>query len=520
LVSSYDDDFNVTWQNPRDADSVWAIDRIHFTHPVTPLTEDFYREVVASSWVTPCVFVNGYTYLKDFAPPPTPPEVTELGAPFVWRERYLPLVKQICAGIRVRDYDSMPAAEIVEALPGVFKESAQAFSYPTVVASAFMGPGLMLADFCDREMGEDGPVMVTTLLQGFANDSIAAGVSLGELAEFARTRPQVAEALRERRFDAISSLPGGEEFTSRLSGFLETYGWRAEEWSLAHLPTWIEEPETPLYLISRYLADPTHSPAEAMRRSIEQRDAAAAAIEARLAPDKRAEFQALLEAGRSYVQYSEERALWQLIAIGSVRVPVLALGRQLAESGVVAAPDDVFYLTLSELRQYAAEPRPALDLVTQRRAEHARREAMSPPLSIGKPLVVDDRPRGSQIVHRFFFGMPLEQEAGNLIKGVGASQGVLTGRARVINSLSESSALESGEILVCRNTAPPWTPLFAIAGAVVTDIGGLLSHSAICAREYAIPCVVGTGVATSRIPNGATITVDGTNGTISLQVAG
>ena len=104
-----------------------------------------------------------------------------------------------------------------------------------------------------------------------------------------------------------------------------------------------------------------------------------------------------------------------------------------------------------------------------------------------------------------------------MIKGVGASQGVMTGRARIIRSLSESTALQAGEILVCRNTAPPWTPLFAIAGAVVTDVGGLLSHSAICAREYAIPCVVGTGVATSRIRDGSTI--DGTNGTISLSGA-
>jgi pyruvate,water dikinase len=95
----------------------------------------------------------------------------------------------------------------------------------------------------------------------------------------------------------------------------------------------------------------------------------------------------------------------------------------------------------------------------------------------------------------------------------------MTGRARVIRSLSESDALEAGEVLVCRNTAPPWTPLFAIAGAVVTDVGGLLSHSAICAREYAIPCVVGTGVATLRIPDGAIITVDGTKGTINLQPA-
>jgi len=519
LVSHFDDDFNVTWTDPRDAESIWAIDRIHFTHPLTPLTQELYREVVASSWATPCVFVNGYAYFKDFAPPPTPQEVIERGAVVVWREKYLPLVKEICTRIRIRGYDSMSADQIVDLLPTVFKESAEAFSYPTVVASAFMGPGMALADFCDQEIGADGPMMVTTLLQGFANDTIAAGVGLGELAEFAATKPAVAEALRQRRFDAIESLPGGEEFMSRLLAFLEAYGWRAEEWCLAHLPTWIEEPQTPLYLIGRYLQDPGRSPVEAMRRSIEQRKEMAAAIEARLPDDKRVEFQALLAAAQPYVQISEERALWQLIAVGSVRVPVLALGARLVEAGVVERDSDVFYLTLAELRDLVAEPQSAFDLIVERRAEHTHREKLNPPLSIGKPLVVSERPRISQIVHRFFFGVEPEQEEGNLIKGVGASQGVMTGRARVIRSLSESDTLEAGEVLVCRNTAPPWTPLFAIAGAVVTDVGGLLSHSAICAREYAIPCVVGTGVATSRIPDGSIITVDGTNGTINLQRA-
>jgi pyruvate,water dikinase len=196
---------------------------------------------------------------------------------------------------------------------------------------------------------------------------------------------------------------------------------------------------------------------------------------------------------------------------------VLTLGRLLVEAGVIVDPNDVFYLTLEELRDAAADPQPLADLIIERRAEHARRERMTPPASLGKPLVVGDRSPQSQIVHRFFFGTPPDQEEGGVIKGIGASQGKLTGRARVVNSLSESDLLEAGDILVCRNTAPPWTPLFAIAGAVVTDIGGLLSHSAICAREYAIPCVVGTGVATARIRDGSTITVDGTEGTISIE---
>jgi pyruvate,water dikinase len=227
----------------------------------------------------------------------------------------------------------------------------------------------------------------------------------------------------------------------------------------------------------------------------------------------------MLAAAQLYVQFSEERALWQLIAVGSVRVPLLTLGRRLVEAGAFGDPDDVFFLTLDELADVAANPHPVHELVHQRREELDHRETLDPPTSIGRPLVVSERSPQSQIVHRYFFGTPLPQSEGSVIQGIPASRGVIRGRARVIHSLSQSDSLQAGDILICRNTAPPWTPLFAIAGAVVTDIGGLLSHSAICAREYAIPCVVGTRVATTRIADGDLVTVDGTAGTVVIAEA-
>jgi pyruvate,water dikinase len=93
----------------------------------------------------------------------------------------------------------------------------------------------------------------------------------------------------------------------------------------------------------------------------------------------------------------------------------------------------------------------------------------------------------------------------------------MTGTARVILSLEESERLQQGEILVCPATMPPWTPLFGIASAVVTDHGGVLSHTAIVAREYQIPAVVGTKSATALVKDGQTITVDGDAGTVRLE---
>jgi pyruvate,water dikinase len=104
-----------------------------------------------------------------------------------------------------------------------------------------------------------------------------------------------------------------------------------------------------------------------------------------------------------------------------------------------------------------------------------------------------------------------------VIDGVAGSPGTYTGIARVVKSLDEAGDLEDGEIMVCEMTLPPWVPMFAIAGAVVADVGGVMSHCAIVAREFAIPCVVGSVNGTKRIESGQTVTVDGTNGNVWLD---
>ncbi len=104
----------------------------------------------------------------------------------------------------------------------------------------------------------------------------------------------------------------------------------------------------------------------------------------------------------------------------------------------------------------------------------------------------------------------------NKVKGLPGSAGVVRGSARVIHSLAEAGKLQPGDILVAVSTEPPWTPLFATASAIVTDSGGVLSHSAVVAREYRIPAVVGTGNATTTFKDGQLIEVDGNAGTVRV----
>ena len=140
---------------------------------------------------------------------------------------------------------------------------------------------------------------------------------------------------------------------------------------------------------------------------------------------------------------------------------------------------------------------------------------VKPPAALGTPPPEDVAE--NPMYAKFFGRQPPESPDPRIINGNAASSGKVTGTARVVMSLDSQDRLAPGEILVCPATMPPWTPLFGIAAAVVTDHGGVLSHTAIVAREYQIPAVVGTKMGTALIRDGQTITVDGSAGTVKLE---
>jgi pyruvate,water dikinase len=412
----------------------------------------------------------------------------------------------------------MSAIELLDSLDGILAGAVDAFRYTMVMGFAYMGPTFELVKFCEEEMGSDGPQLMATLLQGFDNATAAAGAGLSGLADVAAGLPEVAKALREGRYEGLDSLQGGTEFVAHLGAYLDEYGWRAESWGLPHLPTWSEDPRTPLTLIGRYLSDANSTPAAAIERSRQQREAATQEAESRLSGAKLAEFKSRLAACESHVPISEGGAHWQLTIIGSLRVPFLALGRKLMATGVLNEPNDVFFLSVEELKGASRHPDRALHaLVRSRTADLQRQERMTPPPFVGTPPEGEPPPEMQTLLTKFFGLGVIPSTDEKVINGNGASRGVVRGRARIIRELSETDRLQPGEILVCPATAPPWTPLFAIAAAIVTDTGGILSHSAICAREYGIPCVVGTQVGTRQIPDGAMITVDGAEGTVRIE---
>jgi len=226
-------------------------------------------------------------------------------------------------------------------------------------------------------------------------------------------------------------------------------------------------------------------------------------------------FQRLLAETQHVVLVREEQVRDFTIGWPVMRRAVIRIGEALAARGVIADPDDVFFLTRAEAvsaLEAIGEGLQPLTLtidVVRRRATREGQAKLVPPLVVGRP---------SRVMRAFWDNLPRMVGAVRseraLASGAPASPGRVTGSVRVIRGPHEFEDLQPGEILVAPLTAPAWTPLFNRAAAVVTDVGSAASHASIIAREYGIPAVVGCGDATSRLRTGMRVTVDGSRGTV------
>ncbi|HEY7270973.1 MAG TPA: PEP-utilizing enzyme, partial [Dehalococcoidia bacterium] len=331
-----------------------------------------------------------------------------------------------------------------------------------------------------------------------------------ELAQTAKASPALAQRLASEPLPAVeelATLEGGEAFAEEMEHYLTAYGGRTTGWTIS-TPTLRERPDLMLELVRRTIAEDLPEPAALVSAAAARREATAEEVETRFAADlaKLATFRQLLSRQEPYLGVKEGRALQQLTLGGALRGAILRRGQRLEQSGAIEQVDDVFYLLPNEIDAAMASPalpeveRETLrDRVVERRAEHEHWLSKTPPEMIGAGADIKEEARPAEL------------------HGIGVSRGIATGRARVLATYEENARLAPGDILVCGTTTPTWTPLFAIAAAVVAEGGGLLSHTAIAAREYGIPAVAGVRGATRYIPDGAIVTIDGTAGTVTLS---
>jgi rifampicin phosphotransferase len=322
---------------------------------------------------------------------------------------------------------------------------------------------------------------------------------------------------------ALSASSEGRAFLAELDAYLAQYGQRGGTWGLSHA-TWIEDPTPVIKHLQDYITQPDTANPDLIVAGLaavrEQRMAEARERVQTYPEPVRQQFEFLLKAAQEGHILSEEHNFWiDFRAAYQVRRVFMEFGRRFAEAGVIARADDIVHLTVDEIRATGASF-PTSDQrarVVERQAEFARYAAVDLPPAVGT------QPPGPPPVNPMmttlgkFFGTPPQPSDDPLVlNGAAGSPGVVRGPARVIRSLADAWRLQAGDILVAETTAPPWTPLFSTVAAVVTDTGGVLSHCAVVAREYRIPAVVGTGMATARIADGQLIEVDGDRGVVRI----
>jgi pyruvate,water dikinase len=251
---------------------------------------------------------------------------------------------------------------------------------------------------------------------------------------------------------------------------------------------------------------------------VAEREAAIERALGRLPEEERPAFRAALRAAQAYPVVSEDHnALIDQQGMAALRAVILAAGDRLVARGALRQRDDVVWLSRLEVADALRGGRDVHRLPALRRSWHRRRARIRPPRTLGRPLPpwAADNPTLAD-----FFGLGAEPAitAGRL-RGSGVSPGVAEGRARVVRSLAGIDALQAGDILVCPMTSPAWTPWLGLIGGAVVETGGMLSHTAVLAREYGLPCVVNVRQATSVIPDGVWLSIDGEAGTVSWSAS-
>jgi pyruvate,water dikinase len=320
---------------------------------------------------------------------------------------------------------------------------------------------------------------------------------------------------------ALEKSTASQPFLADLRAWIAYYGQRLNSAFALGEPSWIEDPTPAIQNLQAYVGMPDLRPEMEPAALAAEREKSVAEARLKLAGYPQpivARFETLLKAAQVATIVHEDHNFWiDQRLFYHVRRIILGFGGRLAQAGELDTVNDVFYLTPDELQN--GRDVPLKQLVQERKTEMEQFSQVTPPPMLGTAPAFEMTDGGSMVRAMFKGEMSPANTSNseiNKVKGLPGSAGVARGTARVIHSLAEAGKLQPGDVLVTVSTEPPWTPLFATASAIVTDSGGVLSHSAVVAREYRIPAVVGTGHATATFKDGQLIEVDGNAGIVRV----
>lgn len=353
------------------------------------------------------------------------------------------------------------------------------------------------------------------------------GLALLDVADVIRPYPEVIEYLQHAKddhfLDELKKFNGGKETRDAIFAFLDKYGMRCTGEIDITRTRWSEKPIT---LIPLILSNIKNFGPNASKRKFEQGRQEALKKEQELLdrlkqlPDgeqKAKETKEKIDLIQNFIGYREYPKYAMVHRYYVYKQALMKEAEQLVQAGVIHDKEDIYYLTFEELHEAVRTKKPddpgcmveqqarlaIRQIISQRKDEYKLYEKLTPPR-----VITSD---GEIILGKY----KRENLPAGAIVGLPVSSGVVEGRARVILNM-EDADLEEGDILVTTFTDPSWTPLFVSIKGLVTEVGGLMTHGAVIAREYGLPAVVGVENATKRIKDGERIRVHGTEGYIEI----
>ncbi|MEC1288242.1 phosphoenolpyruvate synthase, partial [Bacillus paralicheniformis] len=335
------------------------------------------------------------------------------------------------------------------------------------------------------------------------------GLALMDVADVIRPYPEVIDYLQHAKedhfLDELVKFDGGKQIQDAIYDYLSKYGMRCPGEIGITRPRWSEKPIT---LVPMILSHIKNFEPNAGNRKFEQGRRIALEKEQELIdrlkqlPDgeqKAKETKRMIDLIRNFIGYREYPKYGIVSRYFVYKQALLKEAEQLVQAGVIHEKEDIYYLTFEELHEAVRTKKIDDQIISKRKDEYKSYEKLTPPR-----VITSD---GEIITGAY----KRENLPANAIAGLPVSAGVIEGRARVILNM-ENADLEDGDILVTSFTDPGWTPLFVSIKGLVTEVGGLMTHGAVIAREYGLPAVVGVENATGLIKDGQQIRVHGTEG--------
>jgi phosphoenolpyruvate synthase/pyruvate phosphate dikinase len=483
--------------------------------------------------------INGYSYMNSHLPAnsiwwaitglfPVYIRIFTNKLTPLWREELLPNYRKQVAGKQGSEPAQMSSSDLwqdVQDLVGFSGYYIGGLMFTTMGASA--GSEGLLTTVYNKMVKKEGDPDASVMLMGWDNIAVRSEKSLYDLAGWIQGRKELAaffistpsgEIVAQLSYPSAKKpkMSGWDEFEKRFHSHLEEFGHLIYQLDFAE-PLPLDQPELLIESIKLMLEGKAGDPYKRQKASEQERLETTRTMLERVKGVKAWLFRWALTWGQTMAPVREDALAEIGLAYPRIRSLLAELGKRFAKAGAIHQKEDIYWLEKEEVNDCASRMEQGQSLQDfsiriAERQEYNRRMALQTP-----PPMVPYKKRVMGIKAEAFLAQSGENKAGNLIKGVPTSPGKVTAPACVLQGASDFGQMRPGDVLIAGATTPAWTPLFTMAAALVTDIGGPLSHGSIVAREYGIPAVMGTGVATRRIQSGQMITVDGNAGTVEIS---